>query len=101
MPAHDFECLALLLVIADLLNVLITQPAFMIYNIARLQDRMVLYCNSSAVASILGTYLCGVSFLTLTGVSVDRFLALQLHLRYKELVTRKGVLMAVASCWVL
>ena len=89
------------LAFADLLNALVTQPAFVIFNIARIHGNVELYCNGSAVAMILGTSLCGVSFLTLTGVSFDRFLALHLHLRYKELVRREKIVSGVAGCWIL
>ena len=43
-------------------------------------------------------------FVSLFGVmalSVDRFLAIHLHLRYQELVTHKRVVAAVISIWVL
>lgn len=36
----------------------------------------------------------------MTAVSADRFLAIQLHLRYQELVTLKRVVSAVISIWV-
>ena len=34
-------------------------------------------------------------------VSVDRFLAIRLHLRYQELVTHKRVVAVVSSIWLL
>ena len=48
----------------------------------------------------------GISFqqlhsLVLLVVSVDRFLAIHLHLRYQELVTHKRVVAVVISVWVL
>ncbi len=39
------------------------------------------------------------SFLGVVAVSVDRFLAIQFHLRYQELVTHKRVVAAVISIW--
>ena len=41
------------------------------------------------------------SFLSVTALSVDRFLAVHLHLRYQELVTHKRVIAAVITVWVL
>ncbi len=41
------------------------------------------------------------SFLGVTVISVDRFLAVQLHLRYQELVTHKRVVAVVISIWVI
>ena len=41
------------------------------------------------------------SFLGVAAVSVDRFLAIHLHLRYQELVTHKRVVAVVILIWVL
>ena len=41
------------------------------------------------------------SFCGVVAISVDRFLAIHLHLRYQELVTHKRVVAAVISVWVL
>ena len=41
------------------------------------------------------------SFLTVVAISVDRFLAIHLHLRYQELVTQKRVVAVVISIWIL
>ena len=40
------------------------------------------------------------SFFSVVAISVDRFLALHLHLRYQELVTHKRVVAVVISIWV-
>ena len=39
------------------------------------------------------------SFLGVVAISVDRFLAIHLHLRYQELVTHKRVVVVVISIW--
>ena len=41
------------------------------------------------------------SFLDVVAISVDRFLAIHLHLRYLELVTHKRVIAVVISIWLL
>ena len=41
------------------------------------------------------------SFLSVVAISVDRFLAIHLHLRYQELVTHKRVVAVVISIWTL
>ena len=41
------------------------------------------------------------SFLGVVAVSVDRFLAIHLHLRYQELMTYKCVVAVVISIWLL
>ena len=39
------------------------------------------------------------SFFSVVAISVDRFLAIHLHLRYQELVTHKRVVAVVISIW--
>ena len=58
-------------------------------------------CNTYKVFHII-TYLFSLaSFLGVVAVSVDRFLAIHLHLRYQELVTHKRVVAVVISIWVI
>ena len=49
--------------------------------------------------SIAGYLFSAVSFLGVVAVSVDRFLAVHLHLRYQELVTHKRVVVVVIGKW--
>ncbi|XP_022809191.1 melanocyte-stimulating hormone receptor-like [Stylophora pistillata] len=44
-------------------------------------------------------FLVCASFLTISGIAVDRLLAIYLHLRYQELVTTKRVILALVSFW--
>ena len=44
---------------------------------------------------------CVASFFGVVAVSVDRFLAIHLHLRYQELVTHKRVVAVVITIWLL
>ena len=39
------------------------------------------------------------SFLNITAIAIDRLLAIWLHLRYRELVTPKRVVVALVSIW--
>ena len=58
-------------------------------------------CNSYGVLSISANLFLASSFLSVVAVSVDRFLAIHLHLRYQELVTHKRIVIVVISIWVL
>ena len=49
---------------------------------------------------ICSQLLCATSCLGITALTVDRFLAIHLHLRYQELVTHKRVVTVVISVWV-
>ena len=58
-------------------------------------------CNNYGVLSISANLFLVCSFLSVVAVSVDRFLAIHLHLRYQELVTHKRIVIVVISIWVL
>ena len=58
-------------------------------------------CNNYRVCDILANLFLASSFLSVVAVSVDRFLAIHLHLRYQELVTHKRIVIVVISIWVL
>ena len=49
----------------------------------------------------IGLIFSQASFLNIVAVSVERFLAVHLHLRYQELVTHKRVVVVVIATWVL
>ena len=58
-------------------------------------------CNNYGVLYISANLFLASSFLSVVAVSVDRFLAIHLHLRYQELVTHKRIVIVVISIWVL
>ena len=58
-------------------------------------------CNTYKGFTIVSSTVSLVSFFGVVAVSVDRFLAIHLHLRYQELVTHKRVVAVVISIWVL
>ena len=58
-------------------------------------------CSTYKALVAIGLTFSQASFLSVVAVSVDRFLAVHLHLRYQELVTHKRVVTVVISIWVL
>ncbi|XP_078346898.1 melanocyte-stimulating hormone receptor-like [Oculina patagonica] len=58
-------------------------------------------CNHYKVLDILTGLFSACSFFGVVAISVDRFLAIHLHLRYQELVTHKRVVAVVISIWAL
>ncbi|KAL9958756.1 hypothetical protein ACROYT_G035814, partial [Oculina patagonica] len=78
-PSMIFLCS---LAVSDLLVGLVVQPIYIATNLTRdssLDEAM----KRMAIA------LCGVSLLTMTAISVDRFLALHYHMRYPNVMTTK------------
>ena len=65
----------------DFLVGLIAQPLF-------IADELIMKNHVlNAVSAMIGFALCGISLATITAISMDRFIALQYHLRYATLVT--------------
>ncbi|XP_031565437.1 melanocyte-stimulating hormone receptor-like [Actinia tenebrosa] len=89
------SCLAF----SDFLIGLIVQP---LYGTFRLMENTHLYvpCAFRVVYSESFWVCYGVSFVTLSALSCERYLGLRLHLRYGELVTTKGVLQVVIAIWI-
>ena len=56
-------------------------------------------CADYTIFTFITVVLSAASFLGVISLSVDRFLAIHLHLRYQELVTHKRVVAAVVLMW--
>ena len=82
------------LAVSDLLVGLVVQP---LYIVKDLTDG--LYVCS--ICEIMAFILCGVSLVTLTAISVDRFAALHYHMRYVTLVTIPRVVCTVVFIWLM
>lgn len=80
---------------------LLAQPLYVLYKIAGLYRNTKLNCVAGISFVLVSTQLSGVSCLTMTLISVDRFLALYLHLRYDELMTLFRVKIALVCAWIL
>lgn len=88
-----FRCLAS----SDLCVGLILEPLYIVYLMS---PRLSYICSyASMLTSIASGIFCGVSLTTLTAISVDRLLALQLGLRYRRIVTLKRVRFFVVFLW--
>ena len=85
----------------DSLVGLICQPFFVAYQIAELTDNFSAYCILRMIQNISGWITTGVSLGILSGVSVDRLLALTLHLRYNTIVTVQRILQTVLLFWIV
>ena len=80
---------------------LLAQPLYVVHKIAGVVENSNLKCAAGIAFVLASNQLSGVSFLTITLLSVDRYLVLHLHLRYNELVTVNRVKIAVVSTWIL
>ena len=91
-----FRCLAT----SDLFVGMFSEPLIVFYWISVIKGRWDICRYAQTSIFITGHVLCSVSLLTLTGISVDRLLALLLGLRYRQVVTLKRTYETVTAIWV-
>ena len=95
-----FKTLLLSLAVSDVGVGLLNQPLYISLLLMWLQQNDP-GCNTYKGFGIVPVSVAQASFFGVVAVSVDRFLAIHLHLRYQELVTHKRVVAVVISIWVL
>ena len=93
------KTLLLSLAVSDVGVGLLGQPIFVSMLVKWLQQNNP-GCNTYKAFICTGHLFSSASFLGVVAVSVDRFLAIHLHLRYQELVTLKRVVVVVILIWV-
>ena len=89
------KTLLLSLAVSDVGVGLLVQPFYISLLVKWIQENDP-GCNTYMAFNIIVN-----SFWGVVALSVDRFLAIHLHLRYQELVTHKRVVAVVISIWVL
>lgn len=67
------------------------QPLILIRSFGALTHNIRLYCASNVIILPVGIVLAAVSFVNITEISLDRYLALVLHLRYPSIITVRRV----------
>jgi len=87
------------LALSDLGVGFIVHPLFFCQILAKVIRNTPLFCGAGIAVEIAANALCIVSLLTVTAVSMDRYLALRLHLRYKELITIKRAVLLLVGIW--
>ena len=96
-----FQCLA----VTDLCIGLIVQPIYVmilldVYAAAiTINSRITHYLGE--IQRALSFALCGVSVFTSTAISVDRFLALKMGVRYRQVVSLRRVRTALTCFWLI
>ena len=88
------KTLLLSLAVSDLGVGLLAQPLYIALMIRPTAS------STDTALNIIGLTFFIASFLTVVALTVDRFLAIHLHLRYQELVTHKRANAAAISIWV-
>ena len=102
--SKTLKTLLLGLAVSDLGVGLLVQPLYIATLVMRI-DQSTLFGWSvqciSYIFGLLGYVFSSASFFGIFALTVDRFLAIHLHLRYQEVVTYKRTVALVISIWVL
>ena len=77
---------------------LLAQPLFISIVVSLLKRSRIDPISFKGLMAVMN-FFCASSLLNVLTISVDRFLAVHLHLRYQELVTHKRVIAAVILKW--
>ena len=85
----------------DLCVGIIVEPLAATYWMPLKNKRLIICRDALAAFSVTGHTLSGVSFLTMSAISVDRLLALLLGLRYRQVVTLKRTYVTVIVFWIV
>ena len=95
-----FRTLLLSMAASDVGVGLLVQPLYISTMVSGWKRKRI-DCISYKGLYVVINFFCASSLLNVATISVDRFLAVHLHLRYQELVTHKRVIAAVISIWLL
>ena len=82
------------LAVSDLGVGLLAQPLYIAWMVNKTDFTLITFYVIQMIFSIA-------SFFTVVAISVDRFLAIHLHLRYQELAAHKRIVLVVISIWTL
>ena len=88
------------LAVSDLCVGLLVEPTSFVYGLAQHIGSVHVFCYAAVLMWSSGNLLTLASLITVTAISLDFYLALHLHLRYKELVTVARMVRVVVGIWV-
>ena len=87
------------LAVSDLAVGLIVQPLFVATIMTGCRREFSAYCGLRLTTATMAFSVSGASFLTLTIISVERLLALCLHLRYQAVMTCQRAVVCLGCIW--
>ena len=96
-----FKALLRNLVLADLGVGVVVQPLFLASKLTALTQNFKSFCMVHKVYTTMGCCIAAVSFLTSTAIAVDRVIAIQLRLRYRQFATLRKAHLLLIFIWVL
>ncbi|XP_031557682.1 melanocyte-stimulating hormone receptor-like [Actinia tenebrosa] len=77
---------------------LLIQPLFIARKIAFLYSNVEVYCSLLKAGNVLSHIVCSPSFFVVTAISIDRYFAIRLQTRYKQVITNRRVYKFLIGC---
>ena len=88
------------LALSDLCVGLVCEPLYVGFQAVLFKNAgKITSCTLVNTRTLISTFLTGVTLLTVTAMSVDRYLAIYLHLRYEQVVTENGARKVILCLW--
>ena len=87
------------LAVSDLCVGLIVEPLFLVYIVAGLVGSSDARCYSRVALGLGSDYVIAVSYLTMTILSLDRFLVIRLGMHYRSVVTFRRTVWVIGLSW--
>ena len=88
------------LALTDLVVGLVVLPLFTAYYLTIILEIPTYYCVIAVTYGRLSAFIVGVSLSTIATIAIDRYLAIHLRLRYRELVTLRRVVCVLVAEWI-
>ncbi|XP_031568050.1 beta-1 adrenergic receptor-like [Actinia tenebrosa] len=85
---------------ADFITGFVVQPSYVVHKMAWLYSKSSLSCTARIIMEIVAWISAAVSCSTVSIISLDRMLALQLHMRYQLYVTQRRAINSTLSIWI-
>lgn len=86
---------------SDLAVGCLLQPLHVAMKLLEIHQHLAPYCHLRIALETLTMVVSGTSFLILTFIAVERYLAVYLHLRYKAIITCQRMAICLAIAWLL
>ena len=90
------------LALSDLCIGIVSEPLYVGFQAVLFKNSgEITSCTLANTITLITKFLTGVTLLTVTAMSVDRYLAIYLHLRYEQVVTEKKTRRVILSLWLI
>ena len=89
------------LAMTDLFVGMVVLPLFIAYHLTIILEMLNYYCVIAATYVTLSRFLSSVSLVTIVTISVERYMAFRLRLRYRAVVTLKRIVSILVAEWII